>query len=86
MIFFRMHKKGASPLIATFLLVLCTIALSTFIMNLSSGAEESISKAEELSSADQGFCDPLTTLQYQYINNEISAEEYQSKKLILEQE
>lgn len=80
-----MNKKGASPLIATFLLVLCAIALGTFIMNLSSGAEEELSEADEISS-EQGFCDPLTTLQYRYVNNEISAEEYQSKKLILEQE
>jgi len=78
-----MNRRGLSPLVATVLLIAFAVALGAVIMSLGKSYVESI--PEEISTGD-AVCDPTTVtdtlqlLQIQFINGEITKEQYISKE------
>ena len=78
-----MNRRGLSPLVATVLLIAFAVALGAVIMSLGKSYVESI--LEEISTGD-AVCDPTTVtdtlqlLQIQFINGEITKEQYISKE------
>ena len=77
-----MNRRGLSPLVATVLLIAFAVALGAVIMSLGKSYVESIPETP----VGAAICDPTTVtdalqlLQIQFINGEITKEQYLVKE------
>jgi|GEM_PF-2582307 len=77
-----MQKIEMTPLTTTIFILLFAIAVGTLVIN--SGWLEISEEISEEQAEQPASCDPLATLKIRYVNNEISEEEYQQMKTVLE--